>query len=107
MKNQLFGGIVLAALALPALASAEPRHDQKLERAAIEIAVAKLGALRGGLSYDAVPVRIERLDLRTTASIRPANGQAGVLPSSEAARAAAPAEGLAVAVERQTVRIVF
>jgi hypothetical protein len=96
MKMLITGAALLAVLAIPA--TAENRHDRKLEQAAIDIAVAKIGELRGGFSYDAEPVRIMLPDFGSTGTITrklsyaaPAKAVAGLLP----------------AVERKIARIVF
>ena len=48
MNRLLSGMVVLAVLA--ASAAAEPRHDLRLEQAAMEIVAEKMGDIRGGFS---------------------------------------------------------
>ncbi|CAG0962786.1 MAG: hypothetical protein F9K19_09960 [Rhizobiaceae bacterium] len=51
MHKVLILAALSAAVAMPAFAGAQ--YDRKLEQAAIEIVAAKMGALRGGFSFDA------------------------------------------------------
>jgi len=48
--------IVAVGLAVPA--AAQSRYDRKLEQAAIAIAAAKMGNIRGSFAFDAQPVMI-------------------------------------------------
>ncbi|HHZ11005.1 MAG TPA: hypothetical protein GX405_19735 [Rhizobiales bacterium] len=101
MHRVLILAALSASLAMPAFAGT--RYDRKLEQAAIEIVAGKMGALRGGFSFDARPAYVtarpaEQRDRTVTGSIAPT----------------AVAEGdreresdLAPAVERRISRIVL
>lgn len=68
MKTLMISAAVLAVLALPAAAGT--KYDRKLEKAAMDIVASKMGALRGGFSYDAMPVFIMAQDTMTTGSVQ-------------------------------------
>jgi cytochrome c556 len=61
MIRLLSGAVLLAVMA--ASAAAEPRHDVRLEQAAMKIVAQKVGDIRGGFSHEEKPVFI-----RTAAS---------------------------------------
>ncbi len=92
--------VVCAALLGIAVApvSAENRYDRKLEQAAIDIAVAKLGNLRGGLAFDAKGIFITVQDLAYTGPAGSRSVTVLVDPWKE---------GLAPAVEGKAAPIVF
>jgi hypothetical protein len=50
--------ICVCWLAAPAFAGDEVRHDLRVERAAAQIAAAKIGDLRGGHAHDADPMAL-------------------------------------------------
>ncbi|HTV67373.1 MAG TPA: hypothetical protein VMF90_02445 [Rhizobiaceae bacterium] len=88
---------IFAALAMPA--TAQSRHDPKLEQAAAAIVAAKMGELRGGFAYDVELARVMLPDFGPTGSISPAPAY-NALPVKEGA-------GLVPALERRSVRIVL
>jgi hypothetical protein len=56
MIRLLSGAALLAVMA--ASAAAEPRHDVRLEQAAMQIVAQKVGDIRGGFSHEEKPVFI-------------------------------------------------
>lgn len=56
MIRLLSGAAFLAAMA--ASAAAEPRHDLRLEQAAMKIVAQRIGEIRGGFSHQETPVFI-------------------------------------------------
>jgi len=68
MIRLLNGAAILAVLA--ASAAAEPRHDVRLEYAAMTIVAQRIGDIRGGFSHEETPV-----------FIRTASESAGVGPT--------------------------
>ena len=56
MIRLLSGAAFLAVLA--AAAAAEPRHDVRLEQAAMKIVAQRIGDIRGGFSHEETPVFI-------------------------------------------------
>ena len=59
------GRIILAAAALTVVltaAAAQPRHDISLEKAAAAIVAQKIGEIRGGFDYDAMPEFVRPID---------------------------------------------
>lgn len=101
MKIMLAAALGLAVLAVPA--AAEKRYDRKIEQAAIQIVVKKLGDLRGGFSFDADLVRIMLPDLGSTASLPVKSRLEGVSRTDSVERT----DGLALAVERTPISITF
>ena len=75
------------------------QYDRKLEQAAIDIVVGKIGDIRGGFAFDVQAVSMMSHDQMSTGSIPERN--ANLLPSD------AWRDGLAPAIERKVSRIVF
>lgn len=101
MNRVLICAALSAFVALPAFAGTQ--YDKKLERAAIEIVAAKMGALRGGFAFNARPalVMVEReaqRDQTVTGSVAPTKVTAGEKDRER---------GLAPAVERLISRVVL
>lgn len=67
MKKLLLCAVVVGAFSSPASGGVE--YDRKLEQAAIDIVVGKMGDLRGGFDYDQKPAFIILPDSVTTGSI--------------------------------------
>jgi hypothetical protein len=97
MKTLLAGAVLFGVLAGPA--SAESRYDRKLEQAAIDIAVGKIGGIRGGFSFDVRPVAVIAQDATSTGAV--------ITRSFSVSQGDAWQDGLAPAVERKGSRIVF
>ena len=59
--------IILAVAALTVVvmgAAAEPRHDISLEKSAAAIVAQKMGEIRGGFDFDAMPEFVRPIDWR-------------------------------------------
>jgi hypothetical protein len=97
MRMLVTGAALFAALAMPA--TAQSRHDLKLEQAAAAIVAAKMGELRGGFTYDVELAKVVLPDFGSTGSISPAPAY-NALPVKEGA-------GLVPALERRAVRIIL
>jgi hypothetical protein len=96
MKTLWAGVAVVGLLMAPAFA--ETRYDRKLEQAAIDIVVGKIGDIRGGFTFDARPVFVIKQDAMPTGSIAARNVAVHVDPWRN---------GLAPAVERRISHITF
>jgi hypothetical protein len=64
MIRLLSGAAFLAVMA--ASAAAEPRHDVRLEQAAMRIVAQKVGGIRGGFSHEEKPVFIRTAALENS-----------------------------------------
>jgi hypothetical protein len=94
----LWAGAALFGL-LASSAAAETQYDRKLEQAAMNIVAGKIGAIRGGFSFDVQPLSVIVQDAMATGSvgIRKAN-----LSDGDGWQ-----DGLAPAIERKVSNIVF
>ena len=99
MKTLLLGAALLGLLTVPAIADTDAKYDRKLEQAAIQIVVGKIGDIRGGFSFDVQPLSVIVHDQMSTGSIPQRNASA--LPSDPWR------DGLAPAIERKATRIIF
>lgn len=101
MHKVLILAAISATFAMPAFAGTQ--YDRKLEQAAIEIVAAKMGALRGGFSFDARPAFVsvrsaEQRDQTVTGSI---------VPTAVAEGDREWERDLAPAVERRISRVIL
>lgn len=97
MKTLLTGAALLGLLTVPA--GADTQYDRKLEQAAIDIVVDKIGGIRGGFAFDVRPVAMISREQMSTGLVPERN--ASLLPSD------AWRDGLAPAIERPVSRTVF
>lgn len=92
----LWGAAMIGLLATAA--GAETRYDRKLEQAAVDIAVAKMGEIRGGFAFDARPALV----------VTPDEAPAGSAEMRGSYSALDPwLDGLAPAIERKTPQDLF
>lgn len=93
----LWAGVVMIGL-LTTSAIAQTRYDRKLEQAAIDIVVGKIGDIRGGFAFDAKPALVVIPDAAPAGPVE-MRGSYSVLDPWQ--------DGLAPAVERKTPQDIF
>ena len=101
MKTLLLGAALLGLLTVPAVADTDTdtRYDRKLEQAAIDIVVGKIGGIRGSFAFDVQPLSVLVHDQMSTGSVPQRN--------ASALRSDAWRDGLAPAIERKANHIIF
>lgn len=93
-----WAALAATQIVLASTAHAETQYDRSLEQAAVEIAVGKMGAIRGGFSFDARPALTAGHDVRQPAAPAIRGTYSALDPWQD---------GLAPAVERKVAPSVF
>jgi hypothetical protein len=99
---RLLSGAALSAV-MAASAAAEPRHDLRLEQAAMKIVADRIGEIRGGFSHEEKPVFIRT----ASASVSPTDPiETGAVPKVYSDRRVMTPGDIAALRQRKISRVI-
>jgi hypothetical protein len=102
---RLLSGAALSAV-MAASAAAEPRHDLRLEQAAMKIVAQRIGEIRGGFSHEEKPAFI-RTASAASASVSPTDPiETGAVPKVYSDRRVMTPGDIAALRRRKVSRVI-